>query len=154
MRKYVLLDTFLLLIMPATILYGESDGQPKWNTTLYGSIFLPGPEFGIGGAVGYRYSPRIELEGEIFTISLAHYLSVSGGLLYNFIKKNSKTIPYVLGGATLLNVYEGDRSILMMFGGGVKSYLTKSLKIRLDIRFYLSGEGSGSRFCMGLMWSF
>ena len=154
MRKYIVLITSLLLLLLSTGLYGQSDDQPKWNTTLYGSIFLPGPEFGFGGAVGYLYSPRIELEGEIFTISLAHYLSVSGGLLYNFIKKNSKTIPYVLGGVTLLNVYEGDKSILMMFGGGVKSYLTKSLKIRLDIRFYLSGEGSGSRFCMGFMWSF
>lgn len=152
MRKYILLATFLLMIMLATILYGENDDQPKWNITLFGSYFLGGrTAFGIGGAVDYRLTPRLNLEGEVY--SEPNIYGVSGGLLYNFNIKNNKTIPYVLVGYSQFRAGAAEVVQFLMFSAGIKMSLTRSFKIRLDFRLYL-GEGLPMRLSTGLMWSF
>jgi len=151
MRKYALIVTFFFLLMAAG-LYGESDDQPKWNITMFGSYFLVGrTAFGIGGAVGYHFTPRLELEGEVY--SEHNIYGVSGGLLYNFNIKNNKTIPYVLVGFSQFRAGAGEVVQFLMFSAGIKMPLTRSFKIRLDFRLYL-GEGLPMKLSTGLMWSF
>ena len=152
MRKYAVLITSLLLLLVPAGLYGESDDQPKWNTTLFGSYFLGGrTAFGIGGALGYRFTPRLELEGEVY--SEPNIYGVSGGLLYNFDIKNNNKIPYVLVGYSQFIAGAGEVVQFLMFSAGIKMPLTRSFKIRLDFRFYLA-EDSTIRLSTGLMWSF
>ena len=151
MRKYIVLITSLLMLLLATGLYGESDDQPKWNTTLFGSYFLGGrTAFGIGGALGYRFTPRLELEGEVY--SEPNIYGVSGGLLYNFDIKNNK-IPYVLVGYSQFRAGAGEVVQFLMFSAGIKMPLTRSFKIRLAFRFYW-GQDSTIRLSTGFMWSF
>ncbi len=155
MRKYRILITSLFLLMLATGLYGESDDQPKWNTTLFGSYFFGGRSaFGIGGALGYQFTHRLELEGEVYTFSWYHYrdYSISGGLLCNFDTDHNKTILYVVGALSQI-IGAADKGIYFMFGGGLKIPLTRSFKIRLDFRLYMV-EDFPSRLSTGLMWSF
>jgi len=155
MKRYGLPITFLFLLLVATGLYGESDDQPKWNTTAIGSIFLSGGgAFGIGGAVGYSFTPRLELEGEIGTFpGVGGVYIVSEGVLYNFDNGTKNAIHYVLGGFCQL-ISLGDITNALMFGGGLKMPLTRSFKIRLDLRLYLFDEGMFARLSTGLMWSF
>ncbi len=143
--------------MLAMGLYAEEDDQPRWNTTLFGSYFLSGGgAFGIGGALGYRFTPRLEIEGEIDTIpgpgEGGDYL-VSGGVLYNFDNGTKNSIRYVLGGFSQF-IHPGGTTNALMFGGGLKMPLTRSFKIRLDLRLYLFDEGMFARLSTGLMWSF
>ncbi len=155
MRKYRILTTSLFLIMLVKGLYGESDDQPKWNTTLFGSYFLSaGDAFGIGGAVGYRFTPQLELEGEIGTFtSVGGVYFVSEGVLYNFDSDNKNTTRYVLGGFCQF-ISLGDITYALMFGAGLKMPLTKSFKIRLDFHLHFFAEGMFARLCTGLMWTF
>ena len=154
MKRYGVPITLLFLLTLATGLYGESDDQPKWNTTLFGALFFDGTtEKGIGGAVSYRFLPRLELEGEVYTLFWRRTLyGVSGGLLYNFNITLNKVCPYVLGG---LSQIRGEGvSTYIMFGGGVKIDLTKSLKMRFDLRFQLYEGGIWTKLSTGLMWTF
>ena len=152
MKRYGVPITFLFLLFLATGLYGESDEQQKFNTTLFGSYFLGGrTAFGIGRALGYRFTPRLELEGEVY--SELNIYGVSGGLLYNFNIKNNKTIPYVLVGFSQLRAGAGEVVQYLMLSGGLKMPLTRSFKIRLDFRLYL-GEGLPMKLSTGLMWTF
>ena len=155
MSKYSVLIASFFLLMLATVLYGDSDNQPKWNTTVIGSIFLSGGgAFGIGGAVGYRFTPRLELEGEVYTFSWYHYrdYSISGGLLCNFDTDHNKTVLYIVGSLSQI-IGAADKGIYFMFGGGIKMPLTRNFKIRLDFRLYMIEEFP-SRLSIGLMWSF
>jgi len=108
--------------MLASGLYGESDDQPKWNTTLFGSYFKAGGSaFGIGGAVSYRFTPRLEIEGEVYTIFGDHIdYGFSEGLICNFDTEHNKTIPYVLVGISQL---KDEEAIIgnVMFGGAIKA---------------------------------
>ena len=155
MRKYAVLITSLFLLLLATGLYAESNDQPKWNATLFGSYFKAGGSaFGIGGAVSCRFTPRLDIEGEVYTIFLDHiYYGLSEGLICNFDTEHNKTVPYVLVGISQLT----DEEVLIfnvMFGGGIKSDLTKSLKMKFDLRLHLCGDGIWWKFSTGLMWSF
>ena len=155
MRKYIVIITSLFMLLLATGLYGESDDQPKWNTTLFGSYFLGFGRgtFGIGGTVGYHFTPRQELEGEVNTIlPEARGYIVSEGVLYNFHTDHNKAVPYVVGGLGQI-IGGGEIGFYFMFGAGLKMPLTRSFKIRLDFRLYM-GEGFPSRLSTGLMWSF
>ncbi|MDH5406329.1 MAG: hypothetical protein OEX80_07305 [Candidatus Aminicenantes bacterium] len=154
MKRYGVPITLLFLLTLATGLYGESDDQPKWNTTLFGALFFDGTtEKGIGGAVSYRFLPRLELEGEVYTLFWRRTLyGVSGGLLYNFNIILNKVCPYVLGG---LSQIRGEGvSTYIMFGGGVKIDLAKSLKMRFDLRFQRYEGGIWTKLSTGLMWTF
>ncbi len=152
MKKHVLLITSFFLLALAQGLYGESDDQPKCNITMFGSYFLVGrTAFGIAGAVGIRFTPRLELEGEVYIEPNIYVLS--GGLLYNFNIKNNKTIPYVQIGHSQFRAGAAEVMEFLIFSSGIKMPLTRSFKIRLDFRFYL-GEGLPMRLSTGLMWSF
>jgi len=150
----VLISSLLMLLLAAG-LYGENDDQPKWNTTLFGSYFLVRRgNFGIGGALGYRFTPRLELEGEIDTIpGEGGVYIMSEGVLYNFDNGTKNTIRYVLGGFSQF-ISQGDITCALMFGGGLKMPLTRSFKIRLDLRLHLFDEGMFARLSTGLMWTF
>ncbi len=141
--------------MLAMGLYAEENDQPKWNTTAIGSYVLSqGDAFGIGGAVGYSLTPRLELEGEIGTLpGVGGVYFVSEGVLYNFDNGTKNAIHYVLGGFCQF-ISLGDITNALMFGGGLKMPLTRSFKIRLDLRLYLFDEGWLMRLSTGLMWSF
>jgi len=78
---------------------------------------------------------------------------VSEGVLYNFDNGTKNAIHYVLGGFCQL-ISLGDITNALMFGGGLKMPLTRSFKIRLDLRLYLFDEGMFARLSTGLMWSF
>jgi len=155
MNRYGVTITFLFLLFLAPGIYGESDDQPKWNTTLFGSYFLSqGDAFGIGGAVAYSFTPRLELEGEIGTLpGVGGVYIVSEGVLYNFDSDNKNTTRYVLGGFCQL-ISLGDITNTLMFGGGIKMPLTRSFKIRLDLRLHFFVVGWFMRISTGLMWSF
>ncbi len=153
MRKYALIVTFFFLLL-ATGLYGESDDQPKWNATLFGSYFLDGRgNFGIGGTIGYSFISRLELEVEVYRIFWEYKRhGLSGAVLYNFDGDKNKTVYYVLGGFSQLRG-EWDIDNYLMFGGGIKKYIAKRLKIRFDIRLNMA-ENVWTKISVGLMWSF
>ena len=143
------------MLFLASGLYGDSDDQPKWNTTLFGSYFFGGRSaFGIGGALGYQFTHRLELEGSVYTISgEGGVYNVYEGLLYNFDKSSKNTILYVLGGFSQF-ISPGYTTCNPMFGGGLKMPLTRSFKIRIDFRIHLFDEGMLARLSTGFMWSF
>ncbi|MDH5714426.1 MAG: hypothetical protein OEZ30_02565 [Candidatus Aminicenantes bacterium] len=155
MKRYDVPITFLFLLILATGVYGDNDDQPECNITMFGSYFLVGrTAFGIGGAVGILFTPRLELEGEIYTIPAeGGVYIVSEGVLYNFDNGTKNAIQYVVGGFSQFIVPEGT-TIGLMFGGGLKMPLTRSFKIRLDFRIHLFDEGWLMRLSTGLMWTF
>ena len=155
MMKYRVLITAFFLLLLATGLYGKSDDQPKWNTTLFGAFTLNGgTHFSFGGVVGYRFTPRLELEGEIGTFpgeGGAYF--VSEGVLYNFDNGTKNAIHYVLGGFSQI-ISLGNITNTLMFGGGLKMPSPSSFKIRVDFRLFLMEGGILMRISTGLMWSF
>ena len=155
MKRYGVPITLLFLLMLATALYGENDDQPKWNTTLFGSYFLvERTALGIGGAVGYRFTPRLELEGEMYSIFVEEMVySVSEGVLYNFDNGTKNAIHYVLGGFSQI-ISLGNITNTLMFGGGLKMPSPRSFKIRVDFRLFLMEGGMLMRIYTGLMWTF
>ena len=141
------------MLFLATVLYGKSDDQPMWNITLFGAVLSnKTTELSIGGAVSCLLTPRLELEGDLYTFSYRHhrYYSSSGALLYNFDIK--KTTVYLLTGISVTKNYEA--SLSAMVGGGIKKDITKNFKLRLfDCRLHF-GERVGFRLSTGFMWSF
>ena len=158
MKKHVLLITSLFLLALAQGLYGENDEQPKWNTTLFESFFLDGGgAFGIGGAVGYRFIPHLELEGEVYYMFTGRhdYYGMSAAFISTFDIGSKHIYPYILGGASKIQ-YIGFKYTYLMWGGGMKWHMDikKSYKIRFDSRFYLGEGGLWMKFSIGLLWSF
>ncbi len=135
-------------------LYAAEDDQPKLSITLFGSLIFDGTQSGIGGAISYRFTPRLELEGEVYTIFWedTHY-GFSQGLICNFHTEHNKIMPYALVGISQLRD-TGEMIYNVMFGGGVKIPLTRSFKIRPEIRLHLYGEGIWTKLSIGLLWSF
>ncbi|MDH5715669.1 MAG: hypothetical protein OEZ30_08910, partial [Candidatus Aminicenantes bacterium] len=67
MKRYGVPITLLFLLTLTTGLYGESDDQPKWSTTIFGAFALSNDiYFGIGGTIGYSFISRLELEVEVY----------------------------------------------------------------------------------------
>ena len=120
MKKYgVIVISFFLLLL-ASGLYGESDDQPRWNTTIFGVFALSDDiYFGIGGAVGYSFNAQLDVEVEVYSIFWEYKrYGVSGVVLYNFEVDKNKTIYYVLGGFSQLRG-EWDIDNYLMVGGGI-----------------------------------
>ncbi|MDH5404942.1 MAG: hypothetical protein OEZ30_01275 [Candidatus Aminicenantes bacterium] len=158
MRKYRILITSFFLLLLATGLYGESDDQPKWNTTLFESFFLDGGgAFGIGGAVGYSFISQLELEGEVYYMFTGRhdYYGMSAAFISTFDIGSNHIFPYILGGVSLFGESWAEYTYLM-WGGGMKWHMDikKSYKIRFDSRFYLGEGGLWMKFSIGLMWTF
>ena len=154
MKRYRVLLISLFLLLLATGLYGENDDQPKWSTTIFGAFALSNDiYFGIGGTIGYSFISRLELEVEVYSIFWEYKRhGLSGAVLYNFDGDKNKTVYYVLGGFSQLRG-EWDIDNYLMFGGGIKKYIAKRLKIRFDIRINMA-ENVWTKFYTGLMWSF
>ena len=158
MRKHALLITSLFLLGLATVLNGQSDDQPRWNTTLFGVFaFGDGVHSGIGGALGYSFAPPLELEGEVYIISTEDRMcyGVSGVLLYNIVLSDNKSFTYLLGGFSMLGAIRGrgGPDAFLMLGGGFKFAIKENLKIRFDLRWHPAEDG-WMRLTTGLMWTF
>lgn len=151
--RVAILTIFLLVL--ATGLYGASERQGSWNTTLFGALlFDGGSAFDIGGAVGYNLTSRLELEGEgSIAFSDPNSYIISAGVLYNFDVQTEKLSPYALGGLAYTGVSGKGGDADVMLGGGIKYDIRKSFKIRFDLRFYL-GDGTWTKLSTGLMWTF
>ncbi len=159
MKKYGTPIITILLLMLATVLYGESDDQSKWNTTLFGSALAcvsdyGGMYFGFGGAVGYNLTPWVGLEGEVSVtganaFAYRLYFFSGGVVLGNSDIKPGTLSPYLIGGAAFtFGGFTGG-----MLGGGIKIRLKKEL-LRFDARFYFASGGILTKLYFGWMWSF
>ena len=88
MRKYAVLITFFFLLLVTAGLYGETEHQPRCNVSLFGAIDFGSINkfYGFGGAAGYLFTPRIELEAEIYHMISTHlrYTGLSAALLGNY----------------------------------------------------------------------
>ena len=158
MKKYGVIVISFFLLFVAAGLYAESDDQPRWNTTLFESFFLDGGgAFGIGGAVGYSFTPKLELEGEVYYMFTGRhdYYGMSAAFLSTFDIGSKHIYPYILGGASKIQ-YIGFKYTYLMWGGGMKWHMDikKSYKIRFDSRFYYGEGGLWMKFSIGLMWFF
>jgi len=147
--------------MLATGLYGDSDDQPRWNTTIFGALDFGGSNkfYGFGVAAGYSFTPRLELEGEVYHMisSYLRYTGLSAALLANYHIARYKVSPYILGGVSIINWSGWGSTTYLMWGGGVKRDITESLKIRFDLRFHIHLDGESDfwmKLFTGLMWTF
>ena len=160
MKKFVLLLISLFLLVLPSVLYGDNEHQPRYNLSLFGAIDFGNINkyYGFGGAAGYLFTPRIELEAEVYHMISTHlrYTGLSAALLANYRIERYKLCPYILGGATILQ-WNGGSLTYLMWGGGIRRDITRSLKLRFDLRFHahLNGETDfWMKFSTGLMWSF
>ena len=153
MRKYTVLITFLFLLFLKAGLYGESNGQPKWNITLFGDIIADvGVDLGIGGAVGLNLTPWVGLEGEV-NLHFLNYISIvsAGVVLGNSDVKQGQLSPYLVGGIAYGRIEAG--AVGGMLGGGLKIRHKEEL-IRLDLRLYFFPDRIWKKFFIGWIWTF
>lgn len=153
MKKCVLLFTSLFLLLLASGLYGENDGQPKWNANLFATIYLPWPYLGMGGSVGYNLTPNVGLEGEgnLILIPFLPNLFSGGVALGSSDVTQKKLCPYVIGGIACSPL--DSLNIGGMLGGGIKMQYKEEL-IRIDIRFYFFRYAKFAKFSVGRIWTF
>lgn len=78
---------------------------------------------------------------------------MSGALLCNLELLRGKLYPYVLGGISVLG-QGGDAWPYLMWGGGIKCAVIKSLSIRFDLRFHMYETDGWLRMAAGFMWTF
>ncbi len=155
MKWYRVSIITIFLLVLATGLSEASERQGSLNTTLFGALlFDGGSSFGIGAAVGYNLTSRLELEGEgSVAFSDPNSYIISAGVLYNFDVQHPKVSPYALGGIAYTGVSGRGGNADVMLGGGIKYSIMKSFKIRFDLRLYL-GDGTWTKLSTGLMWTF
>ena len=157
-KKYAIPIISLCLLVLATVLHAENDDQPRWDATLLWHMGLgDGTHHGFGGAAGYSFDSRVELEGEFYLLSgeAALLYGVSGALLFNFEILNNTY--YILGGVSTLGAFahRGGAGMFLMLGGGMKLAIQKekNYRIRFDLRWH-TAEVGWMRVSIGLMWLF
>ncbi len=126
--------------------------------TGFGGVTINGDnEATAGMAVTLNITPQMGLEGEIGVVFAEdEEIMVSGNAVLNLGYGTSFIVPYVTGGAGLMN--NGGTEIALNLGAGFKVFVEPSIAIRSDFRVFLTTEGGDvndlERFYVGIDFLF
>lgn len=139
------------------------DAEPEsFNLTGFvGAAFgggFDGTSSAFGAALGYGWSPRVGLEGEIYVAPSGkqglvneydlNLWAVNANVLYHFLNESNSYTPYVATGlgvlsgdsnieeVTALNVDDTSTVLTWNFGGGVKTAMDRRWGLRADLRYF------------------
>ncbi len=146
---------FCVLLAPtasAQFLPGISEMTGFGGTTINGEN-----EATAGVAVALNLTPQMGFEGEIGVIFAEdEEITMSGNIVLNLGYGTSFIVPYVTGGAGLMN--NGGTEIALNLGAGFKVFVEPSIALRGDFRVFLTTEGGDvkdlERFYVGIDFLF
>ncbi len=108
--------------------------------TGYGGVTINGIEettFGIGLTV--NTTPHLGVEGELGVIfAKEKIINVNADLVFNFGSGASLFVPYLAGGAGVLN--NGGTEIALNAGAGIKVFVEPNIALRIDFRGFFTSE--------------
>ncbi len=126
--------------------------------TGFGGITINGKNEGTAGvALTLNMTPQMGLEGEVGVIfAKDEEITVSGNAVLNLGYGTSYIVPYLTGGAGMIN--NGGTEIALNLGGGFKMFVEPSIAFRGDFRVFLTTEGGDvqdlERFYAGIDFLF
>jgi hypothetical protein len=104
-----------------------------------GATFNSEDETTAGAALTINLTPRLGVEGEIGMIfTTDEIVTVNGSLIANLGSGTSVLVPYLIGGAGILN--NGGTDIALNLGAGIKLFVEPRLALRVDFRSFLTSE--------------
>lgn len=95
-----------------------------------------------GAAVTVNMTPQLGVEGEIgmmFADKTDDIINVNLDMVLNLGTGASLVVPYVIGGAGVLNGKDTD--IALNAGAGFKLFVEPNIALRLDFRAFITTEG-------------
>jgi hypothetical protein len=108
--------------------------------TGFGGLTINGKNNGTAGvAVTMNLTPQMGLEGEIGVIFTSdEKITASGNAVLNLGYGTSFIVPYLTGGAGLIN--NGGTDIALNLGGGFKVFFEPNMALRGDFRVFLTTD--------------
>jgi hypothetical protein len=109
--------------------------------TGYGGMTFNGDsEATAGVALTVNITPRLGIEGEVGMIfAKEQIINVNADVIFNLGSGTSAIVPYLIGGAGILN--NGGTDIALNLGAGLKLFVEPNIALRADFRGFLSSEG-------------
>jgi len=126
--------------------------------TGFGGVTINGENAATAGmAVTLNFTPQMGFEGEIGVIFADdEEIMVSGNVVLNLGYGTSFIVPYLTGGAGLIN--NGGTEIALNMGAGFKVFVEPNIALRSDFRVFLTTEGGDvndlERFYVGIDFLF
>lgn len=134
----------IMVVMCACVLLGPTVSAQFLpgisEITGFGGVTINGKNKATTGiAVALNMSPQMGLEGEVGVIfTKDETLTISGNAVLNLGYGTSFVVPYLTGGAGMLN--NGGTEIALNLGGGFKLFVEPNLALRTDFRVFLTTE--------------
>ena len=113
--------------------------------TGYGGITINGIEENtLGVALTVNTTPHLGVEGELGVIfAKEKIININADLVFNFGSGASLFVPYVAGGAGVLN--NGGTDIALNAGAGMKVFVEPNIALRIDFRGFFTSEDGDMR---------
>jgi hypothetical protein len=149
--KKVALSVWLLalfFISPRLSQAQKKGGGANSVTFFGGALFGDGNGFGVGAEVSFPLTNNVDFEPSLLIgrIGDNSMFSLDGSFLYNFRIRDSKIVPYVLGGVGLAQFGSATHGSPII-GAGARFPLNGSTEIRPEIR---AGTAGLARFTIGI----
>lgn len=108
--------------------------------TGFGGVTINGDNNGTAGvAITLNLTPQMGLEGELGVIFTSdEKITASGNAVLNLGYGTSLIVPYLTGGAGLIN--NGGTEIALNLGGGFKIFFEPQMALRGDFRVFLTTD--------------